>query len=131
MENNIKITEVDVIHRRAPLSKDYYETKRNGSARFMQREWSKDHTEFKSTTRVYVWPKGQNIWENLMARGSEPYKAYKPLVEKELHDAGYTGKIRWDRHAGCKMCPCSPGFVLETQLDYSNPVDVHITVTEK
>ena len=124
----IKIKKISVSERRRPRM--HYDTLPNMSARPQQRQYNSDMNEYKSTTRVYVWPEGETLLDNLCNRRSRPFKAYKPLVEQQLRDVGYTGKIRWDQKAGCKMCPCSPGFVLETQLDWANPVDVHITVVE-
>lgn len=41
--------------------------------------------------------------------------------------AGCELKIRWDRHCGCTMCPCSPGFVVELVGRYSiNKVSIWV-----
>lgn len=91
----------------------------------------RDIKEFYEETRVYVQPENYSIMENLANRRSRPHNVWKPIVQQELKDAGYEGKIRWSQYAGCKMCPCSPGFILETTMrdDVSNdPIDIWITV---
>jgi len=42
----------------------------------------------------------------------------KQLVEETIARefplfAGAKLRIRWDRSCGCRMCPCSPGYVVE------------------
>lgn len=43
-------------------------------------------------------------------------KAYK-ILEPFILASGYhpTGKIIYSRKAGCNMCPCSPGYVIEVE----------------
>ena len=71
--------------------------------------------EFGKKTRVYVFPKGENLMENLMNRKTRPYTTYKKEVLPEVFRAmGLPAdtKARWSQYAGCS-CPCSPGFVLD------------------
>jgi hypothetical protein len=52
--------------------------------------------------------------ENLGNRTSRPYQDWKPLVIKQLADMGIEySRVRWSQKAGCSMCPCSPGFVVD------------------
>lgn len=41
--------------------------------------------------------------------------------------AGVPIKIRWDRHCGCRMCPCSPGYVVDL-VDRSSVSKINIWV---
>lgn len=124
--NGIKVVKVTVNERRAP--KMHYNTMPNGSARPDQRGFNSARAEYYETTRVYVSPTKWTLMEQMESRRAKPSVTFKRLVEAELKEAGYTGKVRYSRYAGCKMCPCSPGFVLETQLDVAHPVDVWLDV---
>ena len=126
----MKITKVHVQTRRLPNHSKYYNVQRNGSAKFDRRAYNSDRTEFQEATRVYLSFPQESILDNLVNRHSRPWSALKPLVEAELREAGYAGRVRWSKHAGCKMCPCSPGFVLDGNLDYSEPLDIWVTVGE-
>jgi len=123
----MKIANIQVIERSSPESRKFFEVQPNNSVKFRRREWNKARTEHKNPTRVYVWPKGEALLDNIMERHNRPYELYRPLVEAELRNAGYSGRVRWSRRAGCS-CGCSPAFVLDGQLDYVDPVDVHIDV---
>ena len=76
--------------------------------------------------RLYVWPKGETLFENLQNRRQRPYNVYKkevlPEVWKQLGVDPL--RVRWSRYAGCS-CPCSPGFIVEGGLFGK---DVHVTV---
>jgi len=66
-------------------------------------------------SRVYVWPEGESLIENLMNRRQRPYNVYKKEVLPKLFEQlglPSTVRARWSRYAGC-TCPCSPGFILE------------------
>lgn len=124
---NITIKKVSVHTRRHP--KMQYVTTHNGGSKALLRDYNKDMNEYNEPTRVYVNPSNYSIMENFLNRTNRPWKLWKPLVEKELKDAGVQGKVRWSQYAGCKMCPCSPGFVLEDAIrDDGRPIDVYITV---
>ena len=72
------------------------------------------HAADKRDPRVYWWPQGETIIDNLVNRRDRPNEDYRRLMPSVLMLAGYTGDIRihWSQHAGCTMCPCSPGFIL-------------------
>jgi len=80
-----------------------------------------------SEPRVYFWPEGESIVDNLTNRGDRPYKAYKeimPVIIDKLDIKSWTGQIRvqWSYRAGCS-CRCSPGIILNgAQSD-----DLHVT----
>lgn len=65
-------------------------------------------------SRVYPNFVGETIYENLNNRKQRPQTILKPLVEAALEEAGIKfTKLRWSQKAGCRMCPCSPGFIIE------------------
>lgn len=79
-------------------------------------------------SRVYVDFKGETILDNLNNRVARPYTTLKPLVKKALEEAEIPfTKIRWSQSAGCRMCPCSPGFIIEGHRGK----DFYLTVTDK
>ena len=65
--------------------------------------------------RVYVFPRGESVLEQLVDRHSRPYRVYRkevlPQVWEQLGIDPASVKVRWDQYAGCS-CPCSPGFVV-------------------
>lgn len=70
---------------------------------------------FKSP-RMYVSVSDESVLDNLANRKRRPYNVYKTLI----HSSGISsvlnlGDLRWSQYAGC-TCPCSPGFVLPSQL---------------
>jgi len=84
---------------------------------FKQRTWS----EFKATkydhpyreSRVFV-SFDETVWEHLENRRNRPYNTLKPLVAAALRASGVPfTKLSWSRYAGCTMCPCSGGFIIE------------------
>jgi hypothetical protein len=118
-----KIKSVEVIERARPRME--YETYSNGRQKPLQRLYNRQMTEFKQTTRVYVFPSYYSVMENLSGRRERPWQEWKPIIEAELRDAGYKGKVRWNQKAGCS-CGCSPGFILDDNLDREDPVNVYI-----
>jgi len=76
-------------------------------------------------SRVYFFPKGENILENLKNRHFRPWKAYKEAIGPVLEKMGLPSdtKVRWSQKAGCP-CGCSPGFVVDT--DHGKEVFVDI-----
>lgn len=64
--------------------------------------------------RVYISIKDEGLLDNFANRTSRPHTLWKSIVITELRKRGFTfEKIRWSQKAGCSMCPCSPGFILE------------------
>lgn len=76
-------------------------------------------------TRVYVFPQGETLLENLANRKSRPYTAYRkevlPAVFRAMGLPENT-RAKWSQYAGCS-CPCSPGFVLDV---YGKEVFVNV-----
>ena len=83
--------------------------------------------EFYQASRVYVWPRGESILENLCNRRSRPYTEYRKL----LAGKSFMEKARWSQKAGCS-CGCSPGFILDRTLHKDDkPVDFHVEVADE
>jgi len=82
--------------------------------------------EYSKQTRIYVWPKGETIMQNLMNRKQREHTVYKKeVIPGVLEAMGLPAdtKVRWSQYAGCS-CPCSPGFI----VDGDSRRDVHVTV---
>jgi len=79
--------------------------------------------------RIYIFPEGETILENLIERHYRPSKLWRPFAEQALQMA--TGeskkyKLSWSQKAGCS-CGCSPGFIVsDLQKDYSVYVDIKV-----
>lgn len=75
-------------------------------------------------SRVYIHPVGENVWNQLFNRHARPYTVWRkhvmPRVLKKLGLPADT-KFRWSKHAGCSMCPCSPGFILHAEVKERGP----------
>jgi hypothetical protein len=66
-----------------------------------------------SPSRVFV-DFGEDVWTHLANRRSRDYNTLRPLVLEKLKSMGIpVTKLRWSRYAGCSMCPCSGGFIIE------------------
>lgn len=83
--------------------------------------WSRKGEPYKSSNKLYIWPQGETIMENLYTRHDRPSKVWKEIVipavmEKlskenpEVFDSVKDEKWGWRQKCGCS-CPCSPGFV--------------------
>lgn len=97
--------------------------------------------EIGNKTRVYFHASGESIGEQLFNRHDRPYKLYRNFVPAVLKAAAQllsedwqkqrindpSVKFGWDKHAGCTMCPCSPGFVLTTRVN----VDIYVSIKSK
>ena len=65
-------------------------------------------------SRVYIFPKGENLVENLINRRTRPYTEYRKQVMPDVLEAmglPRDTKVKWSRYAGCS-CPCSPRFIV-------------------
>lgn len=89
-----------------------------------------------SAPRVYFWQRGGNVLDSLRRRGTEPHEELKLLLPQVLSDPSLSGSEtcdpQWNRHAGCRDCPCSPGFVIAGVLhaDFANRFDIHVEYDE-
>lgn len=71
-------------------------------------------------SRVFV-DFGEDVWTHLANRRSRDYTTLKPLIAAKLTEMGIEfTKIRWNRYAGCSMCPCSGGFMIERTDKYGS-----------
>jgi hypothetical protein len=81
--------------------------------------------------RMYFFPVGEGIMDQLFNRHNRPVKEFKKLVTLALVEAGCElsaakeVKARWSQYAGCS-CPCSPGFILDMAGTQDFYVDVEI-----
>jgi len=100
----------------------------------------RSHREYFEPTRVYVFPETYTVMENLVNRCNRPHNAWKPIVLKELQDAGFdVARLQWSQNAGCKMCPCSPGFIVHLKDSdraikdpcTNKPIDIYINLKEE
>lgn len=97
----------------------------------------RDFREYSKAPRVYVWPEGETILDNLANRKTRPYNEFRKLVEQPALAAlgldSKTHRLAWSQYAGCS-CPCSPGFIVKSRdgHDYrsSKKVDLHCTVVD-
>ena len=56
---------------------------------------------------------GESVWEHLYNRNARDWRTLKPILAGLLWANGIEfEKLSWDKHAGCKMCACSGGFVI-------------------
>ena len=75
---------------------------------------SRNNSSNYKKVRVYVdWHNGSfDVLEDLENRCRRPHTVAKPRVIEALARIGVSfDYLGWDKHAGCSMCPCSPGFV--------------------
>ncbi len=133
IESSIEIVDVAVRERTRPRweRNDY-------SGRWYQ---NGDYRSYNAKPRVYVWFKGESIFENLMTRFERKPNRYRPYVKAVLADLGVEyDKLAWSQRAGCS-CGCSPGYVLTLSKDESGReimpecvsksnkrFDIHITI---
>lgn len=76
--------------------------------------------------RVFIWPEGESVWENLNNRRDRPHTYYrKAIMPQVLAQLGLSPeRVQWSQKAGCS-CPCSPGFILKGVRLRG---DVHVTI---
>jgi hypothetical protein len=64
-------------------------------------------------SRVFV-DFGEDVWTHLANRRSRDYNTLRPLIAAKLREMGVEFvKLSWSRYAGCSMCPCSGGFIID------------------
>ncbi len=80
-------------------------------------------------SRVYFFPENETVLENLLqGRHNRPFREYRKLLPFVLRHLGQdTPKASWSSKAGCSMCPCSPGFILDTT---ALGIDIFVTVID-
>ena len=79
-------------------------------------------------SRMYFFLRGEGLFENLLNRRFRPHVEYRKIAGDIFEQLGLDPKMKfhWDRYAGCAMCPCSPGFVLEGDFNHDIFVDYAI-----
>ena len=101
------------------------------SATLHDHRTSRSRSYSATKTRIYFWPRGESIPENLENRRTRPYNEYRRLLPNVLQAVGVEdGKnldIRWSQKAGCG-CGCSPGFVVDGWNGVLHRKDVHVDV---
>ena len=112
--NRITITvegaELTFIERRKPT----WRTPKYG--RYTSVDWTRDWREYHEAPRMYVSVQDETVLENLENRRRRPYNVYKKMIAASGIGAVLNLEgLRWSQHAGCKMCPCSPGFIIGKQ----------------
>jgi hypothetical protein len=91
--------------------------------------------EYAKKMRCYISPKGETVLENLfVGRRNRPTDLYRrelmPTLKAKI--AEFLGcqpeqvKLNWSQHAGCSMCPCSPGYIVTAPVQ--KPVDIYVSV---
>lgn len=83
--------------------------------------------------RVYFFPEGESIYENLEKRYARPYEAFRKLLPEVFERVGFgaseaaqlAASSKWSQKAGCG-CGCSPGFIVKG-LTGGESLFVHIT----
>lgn len=98
------------------------------------------YTQRNRYARVYVGDEGETLLDNLLNRNNREWTEWKKhvlptlvamlpemqsiLTRRNEPDEDFNDwplikidndklKVRWDKHAGCEMCACSSGFVLD------------------
>lgn len=75
----------------------------------------------KWSNKMYIWPEGESVLDNLFNRHNRPSKVWKDeiipaILEKlkeqdaSMYELLKNEKWGWRQKCGCS-CPCSPGFV--------------------
>ena len=80
----------------------------------------KNHGRRSNKNRIYIFNSGETIIENLVERHYRPVEFYKQVIIPHLIAQGFLNKdsdIKWSQKAGCS-CPCSPGFIVESEYGY-------------
>lgn len=81
-----------------------------------RKNWGGRWSEYTQAPRMYVSVADETILDNLANRKRRPYNVYKTLIHSSaISSVLDLSKLSWSQHAGCKMCACSPGFVLNYQ----------------
>jgi hypothetical protein len=78
-------------------------------------------TKLKPTSpRVFFTVKDEILEDNFITRRLPPTVAHLEAarqIVKEYFVPTTVGGISWDAYAGCEMCPCSPGFIIDANFD--------------
>jgi len=88
-----------------------------GTLKLIAREYrSGRSSEYFTAPRLYVHVEDETIMDNMVNRKRRPYNIYKTLIHASgLGSIISLGTLKWSQKAGCSMCPCSPGFIVDPQ----------------
>ena len=92
--------------------------------------FSPSFRDYDKKPRLYFSIEGETLLEHFGNRVARPTKLYREFLPLVLQKAGLPTdtKARWSRNAGCGMCPCSPGFILDLPGGGENRFDVWATL---
>lgn len=82
--------------------------------------------------RIYLSKQNQGVLDEMFSgeRYNKPYNLIRPKLDEIMTALGFkpeNWKYNWDRYAGCKMCPCSPGFKISGMEWIPEQFNVEIT----
>jgi hypothetical protein len=65
-------------------------------------------------TRIYFF-RAETLSANWARRFISPSREYRKFLPEVFDKLGLPADTvaKWNRYAGCSMCPCSPGFIVE------------------
>lgn len=84
----------------------------------------------KVKSRIYVWPKGETVLDNMINRRSRPIAAFRSMAYRAMSGMGVDVtklEVKWSLRAGC-ACGCSPGFVVDGFDPKLDGRDLHVDV---
>ena len=86
----------------------------------------------KTIGQPLLGPDMMTIFENRRgAKGkltSEGRNALDYIVSNISRVLGVKVKAVWDRHCGCSMCPCSPGYRIKADIPFSSKEDTRFNM---
>lgn len=83
-----------------------------------------------SKSRIYIWPRGETILQNLANRRTRPHRQWiREVVPEILKQAGLPAdtRVTFSQKCGCP-CGCSPGFYI--QQHWGKKISASIEETE-
>jgi hypothetical protein len=100
------------------------------------KEYNRKGEPHRYKNKMYVWIKNETLFDNILNRRSRPYQVYKkeviPVVMEmiktkypDYYEQLKDTKWSWNQKCGCSMCPCSPGFVGDSNGLFN--IDVEVT----
>ena len=103
----------------------------------IRKEYYRSGEPQKFKNKMYIFPFGETLLENIENRRFRPYNLYKqeviPMVMERIkkkypdyYEQLKDTKWSWNRKCGCSMCPCSPGFI----GDSTGFFDIQVEVTD-
>jgi hypothetical protein len=95
---------------------------------------SRQGEPYRFNNKLYIWPEGESVIDNLFNRRNRPSNAWKKEiipaimaklqeVDPQIYERVKGEKWGWRQKCGCS-CPCSPGFVGTSHGKYT----IHATV---